>query len=101
MQANLSQIRLFPTMNRNIKDFNATIIEGSNDNTTYTPIYEMVHDQIRPGWNDWVSNSFDQNQLFRFVRIKFSSSNKYKYLSEVQFLGLIQYAKSGFTIAST
>lgn len=44
MQANLSQIRLFPTMNKNIKDFNHTLIEGSNDNTTFTLIMEMQHD---------------------------------------------------------
>jgi hypothetical protein len=62
---------------------------------------EMQHDQIRPGWNEWVSNSYDQNVLYRFVRIKFSSSTNYKYLSEVQFVGLIQYEKAGFSIAST
>lgn len=46
-------------MNSNIKDFNATVVEGSNDNTTFTLIYTMKSDEIRPGWNEWVSHSYD------------------------------------------
>ena len=52
--------------------------------TRYTAVYIMVA----------VTRSVTRIPVFK-------SSTKYKYLSEVQFLGLIQYAKSGFTIAST
>lgn len=90
MQANLSQVRLFPDMRKDIKRLNGTLIEGSNDNSTFTPIMTMTVESTRPGWNEWVSDGFANNVLYRYVRFNFNKQVvQSRYVAEIQFVGLI------------
>lgn len=88
-------------MKHNIKDLANTLIEGSNDGSTYTLIKNMTVGSIQPGWNEWISEDSSKNQIFRYIRISFNSLDTWKHISEVQFVGLPMYMPSGFNIAST
>jgi hypothetical protein len=71
-------------MNKDIKKLNGTIIEGSNDNTTFTNIMTMELTSIRPGWNEWISEGHANNKVYRFVRINFNKEiDESRYISEV------------------
>lgn len=95
MQANLSEIKIFPSIKDDIKKLNGTLIEGSNDNTTYTTIMNMERSSIKPGWNDWISGNYANNKVFRFIRINFNKEvEENRRISEVRFVGLVQYAKT-------
>lgn len=84
MKANLSQIRIFPSMNKDIKRLNGTIIEGSDDNSTYTNIMTMELSSIHPGWNEWVSEEYANNKIYRFVRVNFNKEiDSIRYVAEI------------------
>jgi len=70
-------------MKHSIKNLKNTLIEGSNDNTTYQLIRNMTESSIQPGWNEWISEKSDQNKIFRYIRLSFNSINNWKYISEV------------------
>lgn len=84
MQANLSQVRLFPDMKMDIKRLNGTVMECSNDNTTFTPIMAMTMDSTRPGWNEWTSGNPADNKQCRYVRMNFNKEVvQSRYVAEV------------------
>lgn len=55
----------------------------------------MERSSIKPGWNDWISGNYANNKVFRFVRINFNKEKvENRRISEVRFVGLVQYAKT-------
>jgi len=46
-------------MKHSIKNLKNTLIEGSNDGTTYSLIKNMTESSIQPGWNEWISEKSD------------------------------------------
>lgn len=66
------------------------VFEGSNDNTTWTTVFEIETSSVHSGWNYWVPSSLVQYEFVRFSHTSVSGCQ----LSDFVFEGIIYSTES-------
>ena len=97
--AELGQIKFFPDPAITPSTLNGTLIEGSNDNLTYSVIYTLDWN-TNNGWNTITLDSISSSSAFRYYRLRGATSTAYCALAELQFFGIKLSANAGTDLTS-
>jgi hypothetical protein len=91
--ADITEIRYFPRVNSVAKTFSGIIVEGSIDNSAWTPIFTLdanTHD----GFNYW-NPATKGTVVYQYIRFRTGASTAKCAFAEIAFFGYLQSANSG------